>query len=372
MGVIDDLEIFISQSGTLGIVSATLIVGAVATFLAYLISSPVSTAISRYSNELGKEQTIKLIRPPITFSVFSSSLWVSVQFISIVNPILPVLSSLLLTISVILWVRFSYFVAREIIEDIISYRYDEDLVPIVQNVWTLLSILVTIILIFESWEIDITPILASAGVFGIVLGLAAKETISNFFGSIALYADSTYQKGDYIIIDNSEAEGFVEDISIRSTKLRTLQNNTTTIPNSELHKSVIENRSEPTGSHRIEIEVAVSYDTRPEDARDIIEDTVSDLVSDNDENVTESVDNYKVLTKNLADSGIVYRIFIWIEYPYQQPVIRDRVQEKVYNRLNEENMGIPFPQRTVHMQGSSEKSDETTVRPKKGSEKNNG
>lgn len=361
MGVIDNLETFVSELGTLEMVSAILISGVVATMLAYLISSPISSTINRYSDELSREQTIRLIRPPITFSVFSISVWSSVQIVSALNPISSILRSALLTIFIILWVRFLYFVVREIIEDIIAYRYDEDLVPIMQNVWTLLSILIAIILIFEAWSVDITPILASAGVFGIVLGLAARETISNFFGSIALYADNTYQKGDYIRIDDSDAQGFVEKISIRSTQLKTLQNNTITIPNSELHKSVIENRSEPTKSHRIEIEVAVSYDVRPEEARGVIKDTMDDFVSDDNENITESIDNYKVLTKNLADSGIIYRIFIWIEYPYQQPVIRDRVQEKVYDRLDEEDMGIPFPQRTVHMQDSEESSDGPTV-----------
>jgi small-conductance mechanosensitive channel len=372
MGVIDDLETFVSEIGTIGMVSATLIAGVVATLLAYLISSPISGVISKYSDELDKEQTIKLIRPPITFTTFSIGLWGSIQFISALNPILPVLRSLLLTLFVILWVRFIYFLGREIIEDIIAYRYDENLVPIIKNVWTLLSMLVAVILIFESWNVDITPILASAGVFGIVIGLAARETISNFFGSIALYADNTYQKGDYIRIENSKAEGFVEKISIRSTQLKTLENNTITIPNSELHKSIIENRSEPTKSHRIEIEVAVSYDIRPEDARDVIEDTMDGFASDDNENISESIDNYKVLTKNLADSGIVYRIFIWIEYPYQQPAIRDRVQEKLYDRLDEENMNIPFPQRTVHMQDSKESSDEPTVEDKTRSDKDDG
>jgi small-conductance mechanosensitive channel len=154
--------------------------------------------------------------------------------------------------------------------------------------------------------------------------------------------------------------------------LKTLENNTITIPNSELHKSIIENRSEPTKSHRIEIEVAVSYDIRPEDARDVIEDTMDGFASDDNENISESIDNYKVLTKNLADSGIVYRIFIWIEYPYQQPAIRDRVQEKLYDRLDEENMNIPFPQRTVHMQDSKESSDEPTVEDKTRSDKDDG
>lgn len=354
MGVIEDLQSFVSELGTLGMVTAILIGGVVATMLAYFVSTPISSIINRYSDELSKERIIRLIRPPITFSVFSISLWGSVQVVSALNPVSSILRSTLLTIFVILWVRFLYFVVREIIEDIIAYRYDEDLVPIMQNVWTLLSILIAIILIFDAWSVDITPILASAGVFGIVLGLAARETISNFFGSIALYADNTYQKGDYIRIDNSDAEGFVEKISIRSTQLKTLQNNTITIPNSELHKSVIENRSEPTKSHRIEIEVGVSYDVRPEEARNVIKRIMDDFVSDDDENITESIENYKVLTKNLDDSAIIYRIFIWIEYPYQQPAIRDRVQEKVYNGLDENDMGIPFPQRTVHMRDSQE------------------
>jgi small-conductance mechanosensitive channel len=72
-------------------------------------------------------------------------------------------------------------------------RYVDDQVrPIFQNVWTVAVLAVSLFAVLAIWRIDVTPLLASAGVLGIIVGLAARDTIANFFGSIALYADGTY------------------------------------------------------------------------------------------------------------------------------------------------------------------------------------
>lgn len=352
--VIEEIQNFISSMGSVRTVAGILVVGSILTILVYIISSPVARVINRYSEELEKDELVRIIRPPLTFSTIATVIWTTTQAVQIPNTASSIVDSVLLTVVIILWTRFLYFIGRELIKSVISYRYDNDLVPIMLNVWTLFSIIIGILFIFKAWNVDITPILASAGVIGIVVGLAARETISNFFGSVALYADNTYQRGDYIKIDGAEAEGFVEKISIRSTQLKTVQNNTVTIPNSELHKSVIENRSEPTNSHRIEIEVGVSYNEKPDEVKEIIEDTVDNFLSSSNFGISESVSNYKVLTKSFDDSAIVYRIFVWIEYPYQEPIARDRIQRVIYNRLKKEDMTIPYPQRTIHMEDSED------------------
>lgn len=352
--IIKELQDSVSNIGSVKTVAGILLAGSILTILVYIVSNPIASIINRYSEELEKDELVRIIRPPLTFSAIATVIWTVTQTVEIPNTTSSITDSILLMIVVILWTRFLYFIGRELIKSVIPYRYDNDLVPIVLNIWTLVSIIIGILFVFKAWNVDITPILASAGVIGIVVGLAARETISNFFGSVALYADNTYQRGDYIKIDGAEAEGFVEKISIRSTQLKTVQNNTVTIPNSELHKSVIENRSEPTNSHRIEIEVGVSYDEKPDKVKKIIEDTVDSFLSSSDFGISESVSNYKVLTKSFDDSAIVYRIFVWIEYPYQEPIARDGIQRVIYERLKKEDMTIPYPQRTIHMEDSED------------------
>jgi small-conductance mechanosensitive channel len=74
--------------------------------------------------------------------------------------------------------------------------------------------------IFLSWDININGILASAGVLGVILGLAAKDTVANFFAGIFLMADSPFKEGDYILLDTGE-RGYVKQMGLRSTRFMT-------------------------------------------------------------------------------------------------------------------------------------------------------
>jgi small-conductance mechanosensitive channel len=260
------------------------------------------------------------------------------------------------SVLVIFWLGLVHAVGAPIVDRVVTYRYDSDIAPIVRNVWTLSVLVLAVFALFEAWDVDVTPLLASAGVAGIVLGLAARETISNFFGSIALYADDTYEVGEYIEVEGMG--GFVEDISIRSTRLRTLDDNFITVPNSKLHDSMVKNKGAPTSSHRIEIEVSVSYNDDHEAARGLIEDTVEKAIEDHAELLdSERSEGFEVLLKELADSAIVFRIFVWIEDPSDEPELRDGISSEVYAALEKEGVKIPYPQRSVHIDDGDNDSD---------------
>lgn len=315
----------------------------------YFLTPYIANFLGDYADKMNTESLTRLIRVPLIYTSIYIGLWLLIQIITLSPEIISSINSVSLTIGVLLWSRTIYIFGKKLIKSVINYRYDENIVPIAINIWTLSMILFGVLFIFEFWNIDITPILASAGVFGIVIGLAARETISNFFGSIALYADNTYQKGDYIRTEDSNSEGFVKDISIRSTQLQTLDNNIVTIPNSQLHKSVIKNKSEPSKSQRIEIEVGISYDENPKDVRDIIDETISKSMSEDEDMALNSINNYKVYLKNFGDSAVIYRIFIWIKHPSSEPNVRDKIQSILYDSLDEENVVIPYPQRSVNI-----------------------
>jgi len=110
------------------------------------------------------------------------------------------------------------------------------------------------------WDVDVTPLLASAGIAGIIVGLAAKDTLANFFGSLSLYLDGTYKLGDYLIVETGE-RGHVEDISVRSTVVRTRDDILVTVPNATLSNAAIVNESTPKQNRRIRVPLAVAYGT---------------------------------------------------------------------------------------------------------------
>ncbi|MDG5776127.1 mechanosensitive ion channel family protein [Haloarculaceae archaeon H-GB2-1] len=186
----------------------------------------------------------------------------------------------------------------------------------------------------------VTPLLASAGVLGIVVGLAARDTIANFFGSIALYFDGTYKVGDYIVLESGE-RGRVEDISIRSTVIRTRDDIFVTVPNSVLNTATIVNESTPRWDRRVCIEVGVAYGTD----MDLVEETLLAIAADED--LVESHPNPRVRFRRFGDSSLEVELLCWIDAPVLRGRATHHLNRAVYDRFREVGIEIPFPQREV-------------------------
>ncbi|MFC6941308.1 mechanosensitive ion channel family protein [Salinirubellus sp. GCM10025818] len=219
---------------------------------------------------------------------------------------------------------------------------DGSIVPIFQNVWTLLVLGVGGFLLLYYWEINVTPLLASAGVLGIIVGLAARDTIANFFGSIALYFDGTYKVGDYIVLETGE-RGRVEDISIRSTVVRTRDDVLVTIPNSRLNSATIVNESVPERERRIRIPVGVAYGSD----LDHVEETLLSVAAA--ESLVLEQPTPRVRVRGFGDSSVDVELLCWI----RDPVLRGRashlLNKGVYSAFEESGIAIPFPQRDLHV-----------------------
>jgi small-conductance mechanosensitive channel len=223
-----------------------------------------------------------------------------------------------------------------------SEGIDGSVVPIFQNVWTFLVLGIGGFLLLTYWEINVTPLLASAGVLGIIVGLAARDTIANFFGSIALYFDGTYKIGDYIVLETGE-RGRVEDISIRSTVVRTRDDVLVTIPNSRLNSATIVNESVPERERRIRIPVGVAYGSD----LDGVEETLLSVAEE--ESLVLEQPKPRVRVRGFGDSAVDVELLCWI----RDPVLRGRashlLNKGVYAAFDEAGIGIPFPQRDVHV-----------------------
>ncbi|MFC7140351.1 mechanosensitive ion channel family protein [Halosimplex aquaticum] len=214
--------------------------------------------------------------------------------------------------------------------------------PIFQNVWTAFLLGASAFLVLWYWRVDVTPLLASAGVLGIVVGLAARDTIANLFGSIALYADETYKVGDFVVLESGE-RGRVEDISIRSTVLRTRDDLLVTVPNSVLNTATITNESSPERERRVRISVGVAYGS---DA-DHVEETLRSVAAAEDVVLDEP--EPRVRFRGFGESALDVELLCWIPAPVLRGRATHRLNKAVYQAFRGEDIEIPFPQRVVTM-----------------------
>ncbi|WP_276278485.1 mechanosensitive ion channel family protein [Haloarcula regularis] len=184
------------------------------------------------------------------------------------------------------------------------------------------------------------PLLASAGVVGIIVGLAARDTLANFFGSLSLYLDGTYKVGDFVVLETGE-RGRVEDISVRSTVIRTRDDILVTVPNATLNSAAIVNESTPRRKRRIRVPVGVAYGTDIDHVQEILMD-----VAENEELVIERP-KPRVRFREFGDSSLNFELLCWVSNPALTARATHKLNSEIYHRFQAEGIEIPFPQRDI-------------------------
>jgi small-conductance mechanosensitive channel len=209
-------------------------------------------------------------------------------------------------------------------------------------IWT-----TTLIVVLGVWEIDLRGLLIGAGFLGIVVGMAARQTLGNVLAGLVLLFTRPFAIGDWVAIGSDE--GVVTDITIVSTHLRTLYGEDVVVPNDLVQDTHVVNRSRR-GRLLVEVDVGVAYGTDLDHAVETSLDAVSGL--------DELIDapGPEVTRKRFADSAIVLGVRGWIDSPTASR--REQAQSAMIDAIaaayEREDITIPFPQRTVTTQSASE------------------
>ena len=246
-----------------------------------------------------------------------------------------------LSFIVVVWMVTLLRVGRKASTAVTDSRYiDRQMVPILQNVWSAVIAGVAVFLLLVLWDIDVTPLLASAGIAGIIVGLAARDTLANFFGSLSLYLDGTYKVGDYVVLETGE-RGRVEDISVRSTVIRTRDDILVTVPNSKLSNAAIINESTPKTKRRIRVPLGVAYGTDIDRLQEILLEEAVEV------GLVLERPKPRVRFREFGGSSLNFELLCWVNNPAQRARATHQLNSAIYKRLQTEGIEIPFPQRDV-------------------------
>ncbi len=199
--------------------------------------------------------------------------------------------------------------------------------------------------ILSTWGIQITPLLASLGVAGIAIAFALQETLSNIFGGISVILDKNLYVGEVIDIGgDGTKKGTVMDIGMRSTKIKTFDNEEMIVPNSQVANSVLINAAEPSKSVRVVIPFGVAYGSDPDKVKKLVLDALVKYIPDIMEDPEPSV---KFL--EMADSSLNFKAYFYIKDYKKKLGTIDLANTVVYKILNKNKIEIPFPQMDVHI-----------------------
>ena len=195
-----------------------------------------------------------------------------------------------------------------------------------------------------SWHIDVTGWLASAGVLGIVLGLAAKDTLANLFSGLFILADAPYRIGDTIDLGDHHGRGQVTHIGVRSTRLLTFDDVEVVVPNALIGNSRIVN--EPGGPHpkeRVRAVTSVAYGADIDAVRAVL------LAAAKSVELVAGEPCPLVRFVEMADSGLVFHVLGWVEEPSRRDEAIDALNTAIYKGLGAAGISIPFPQQDVYI-----------------------
>ena len=198
-------------------------------------------------------------------------------------------------------------------------------------------------LLLAIWGINPTAWLASAGVIGIAVGFAARDSLANLFSGIFIAADSPYKIGDYIVLDTGE-RGEVTHLGMRSTRLLTRDDVEVTIPNAIIANAKIINESGgPWEKHRIRIPVGVAYGSDI----DQVQECLMAVARDNDDMLDYPAP--RVRMRRFGSYSVDFELLGWIDKPSKRGLVMHELLAELYKRFGEQGITIPFPQQDIYL-----------------------
>ncbi len=219
---------------------------------------------------------------------------------------------------------------------------DEDIIPMFHRFARIFVSIVGLLFILPVWGIQIGPLLTSLGIAGVAIAFALQSTLGNIFGGVSLILDKSIKVGDKIRLDN-DTMGTVMDVGLRSTKIKTWDNEMITVPNGKMADARILNFMQPDPKVRTIIEFGVEYGSDTSKVKKVVFDAISKIP----EVLKEPAP--AVIMSEMSDFALKFKALYWVtNFDIKFPT-KAVATEDLYNALRKANIGIPFPTRTVYL-----------------------
>lgn len=252
---------------------------------------------------------------------------------------------IIILIAAIIDVLMNYVISRILLKDKKRFKATVTSLKIIKRIKTALIIIFAfIICIFQIPGITSISIsiLSGAGILSLILGYAAQQTLSNFFCGIGIAFSDPFEIGDYIKCVELDLSGFIEDLTLRHTVIRTVDNKRVIIPNSRMDEITIENYNHTDNEVCRFVEYPIAYSADVDKALDILKEEMNKLYNPNTNGINKHVEFPKVRVVKWDSSAIIIRGWVW-------GADNSMTHEEIFNlnyiikkRFDKENIEIPY------------------------------
>ena len=346
----------------LGILILVLLSFIVHKIFTLVIEKVIIELLVKYGYKKLASNLVHPIAQPISYLIIFPILMVLIPVLQ-----LPVtFSRYLIIVLRALWPVFLTIVAYRLVDifglymmkvaDKTESTLDDQLVPLLRKVLKTFVIIIGALFVLINLNISIIPFITGISIGGLALALAAQDTIKNFFGSLMIFIDKPFQIGNWIT--SGEIDGEVEEVGLRSTRVRTFRNSLIYVPNGILADSTIDNHGLRV-YRRYYTTLAITYDTPPR----LVEVFIEGLNKIVEKHPHTRKDKYNIFMNDFGDSSLNIMFYIFFQAPNWALELqyRHEIIIQILKLAEDLNVRFAFPTRTLHMETFPDKSSLTPL-----------
>ena len=302
---------------------------------------------TRLKRWVTNESLLNIFEKPIRFLIIIIGLHTAIGILSlspeltgIIRKIFDALIIVAVSYLVVKCVDFLVSLLIPLVEKT-ETKLDDQLIPIIRKAAKVVIFTISAVILIERMGYPVTSIIAGLGIGGLAFALAAKDTVANLFGSVVIFLDRPFQIGDWVNIDASE--GIIEEVGVRSTKIRTFADTLITIPNSVVANATIKNIS-AFRNRRVLLQIGITYSSGPQGAEKAVA-IIRDIL-DTHEKVK---DGHYIYFDDFKDSSLNIMVYyfvgttVWREYLE----VRSQVNLEIMRRFAAQGIQFAFPTHTI-------------------------
>jgi MscS family membrane protein len=313
----------------------------------YFLSKVVKKLTTKTKSKLDT-LIIDMIEEPIMFGVIILSLWYGINYLELPKKTLSIVGKayyILITFNVAWFIsRFLDALIKEYLTPKVTESksdIDDQLLPILRKGIKVVIWIIAIIVGLNNAGYDVGALIAGLGLGGLAFAMAAKDSLANLFGGFTVFTDKPFTIHDRIIVKGFD--GTVEEIGIRSTRLKTQAGRIVTMPNAIFSSEAIENITSEPGRKTI-INLGLVYDTSPEKMQNAIQ--ILKEIADETQGVLKN--DVVASFIEYGDSSLNIRFSYYIEKSFDIFETTSNVNLEILKRFNKAGLVFAFPTRTIY------------------------
>ncbi|MCB1219168.1 MAG: mechanosensitive ion channel family protein [Planctomycetales bacterium] len=326
--------------------------------LAYLVSRVVRLVMDRYLKPFVEQtttkyddQVVRALRRQVSTFVMIWGLFLAFTFLDLPGRANGIIWSILTTwliinIGLILYrgLEITLSWLGQLRREDSSSALDSQFIPMIRDAGKVILITLVVLTCVQSWGGDITAVLTGVGIGGLALAFAAQDTVANVFGSFMIFMDRPFKRGDWIVM--AGVEGDVEEIGIRSTRIRCFDKTVVSVPNKIVTNENIQNFS-ARDQRRINMDIGITYDSSPDQVRAAVAG-IRRILSEHPD-IDQS--SYIVRFSDFGASALNILVYcftktaVWSDYL----VIREDLNLRIMDLFEEIGVEFAFPSQSVYL-----------------------